>query len=405
MIAQLDQEPILNMCWLSVQCACKHNIAIVHPSKACIRPRHPRGCWVIRRGDPIKSSCPGCDEYITPGSEQPSWKDVKRCHDDPVVEWSELNHSDIISMDRTRHKTCEDDRLDLRRRIRWKVLIAHGKIEGWALSDRGVIFSCAVSSSGNDDDTKQEYHDDEIMEVIDHSEIQKMLLDPMESEEDDDNLIGYKLQRVPATTQLGDISGASSDEDIEMFFQLSKNSDSSSSGSEDSSEAVLGSDDLVLEDTTMFCGPDGGEKNESLVRLDEMFDQVEATPVVPQSLTGDPVKKPLPLYTPMKLELKKEPDTAVSPVTAASEFAPSIPAPAPISTSMPGDPILAQRDKIDQALRRMRRMKAAYFSGPSVSDPPERPLTPIPMRAIEGDPNGRPGGEDLKKDDMFMDVD
>ncbi|KAK6532565.1 hypothetical protein TWF281_006750 [Arthrobotrys megalospora] len=399
------------MCWLSVQCCCKHNIAIPHPAKACIRPRNPRGCWIIRRGDPLKTPCPGCEEYHIPGAEQPSWKDVKRCHDDPVVEWSEINHSDIISMDRARHKSCENDRLDFKRRLRWKAMIADGRIEGWSLTDTGAMVNNVV-----DDDDGEDFREHEVMEPVDQNEIDKMLLDSDEKEEDEEGLIGYKLQRVSAATQLAAIPDGNdaqySEQDFNMIFQVSENSDSS--GSDGSNEAVNGEDDS--ETVTTGYQPDKDGENESLMKLDEMFREVEAAkpfnpssgtfpgdvgiwaPTPSESPTGDPVKKQLFHDIPIKLELKKQPDTAVAPVTATPETSVAS------TTSGAGEPVSRHREKIDKALRQMRRMQAAYFD---IVTPelPERPTTPTPMSVRDGDSDEESESKTSQPDPMIITID
>ncbi|KAK6341426.1 hypothetical protein TWF696_008501 [Orbilia brochopaga] len=136
------QEPRFTsarMCFLSVECSCKHNIAIQNPNKMCIRPRHPKGCWLIRRGDPVNSRCPGCVEYFAPTTEQLTWGEVMSYHLDNGIDWSEATLSNVIIADRNRHNGCEFERLDLRRRIRWKLMVKWDMLPGWKLTDRGAM--------------------------------------------------------------------------------------------------------------------------------------------------------------------------------------------------------------------------------------------------------------------------
>ncbi|KAK6501435.1 hypothetical protein TWF481_009273 [Arthrobotrys musiformis] len=396
------------MCWLSVQCSCKHNIAIPNPTKACIRPRNPRGCWIIRRGEPLGHACPGCEEYHAPGSEQPSWKDVKRCHDDPIVEWSEINHYDIISMDRARHKNCDSDRLDFMKRLRWKAMISRGLIAGWTLTDRGVMVNSGPDES--DDEAREEYREDELMEAIDDDEIQRLLEDPQSNDDgndiDEKALFGYKLERTSSRSQLAggsDINGGFND--IEMLFRVSGASDGSSSSSDDSTEAVVGSDESGVMDT---CDDqDKYGRIEPLVKLDEMFDQVEAAkPFDPlsayfqgeqpfwapgiseYSVGGDPVKQPLFQSTPTSTELDDEQPNAVADPASTN------------GTARGGSP--GHRARIDRALGRMRRMQAAYFEAVNAVGPPQRPSTPTPMDDDEEDPYGRVSSQDI--DDTILNL-
>ncbi|KAK6518135.1 hypothetical protein TWF506_005296 [Arthrobotrys conoides] len=388
------------MCWLSVQCACKHNIAIPHPTKACIRPRNPRGCWIIRRGDPLKSSCPGCEEYYNPGCEQPSWKDVRRCHYDPMVDWAEVNHFDIIAMDRSRHRGCDSERLDFRRRLRWKALVSNGMVTGWTLTDRGAVICQPIEEEtvGNES-MEEDNHGLELMEPIDLGEIRKILVDSKQKkDEEDEEDVGYKLERMSSRPRLvGSFYTNGNPLDFESLFQVSDNSDSDMSDSDNSNEAVNGSDESGNAITGTDSDKEGG--GEPLLKLDEMFDKVEASkpfspssptlnndttiwaPVPPDSPTGDPVKKPLFQTSPIRLEIKKEPDTAVMPVTATSEPSPSI-------TVTSGVIAPAYREGIDQALARLKRMSAAYFEAINAEFPDPTPTTTSEENSNDGPAEG-----------------
>ncbi|KAK6348093.1 hypothetical protein TWF718_005908 [Orbilia javanica] len=385
------------MCWLSVQCLCKHNIAIPHPTKECIRPRNPRGCWIIRRGDPQTNSCLGCEEYHNPGPEQPSWKDVKRCHTDPTVDWSEVNHYDIITMDKARHKSCDTERLEFRRRLRWKAMISNGMVPGCSLNEQGAIINDPVEDD-NDDEVREEYHEHERMEAIDTDEIHKMLLDPKPKEDNDHEEFGYKLERMPSRARLSDNFFTNGNKlDFDSIFQVSDNCDADSSGSDDSIEAVNGSDESINANASYESDKSGEGK--PLLKLEEMFDQIEAskpfnpftsiflddlpdwTPAPPTSPIGDPVKKPFIPSMPIKLEIKSQPD--------AIEASPQVTAESPPPTTTTIEPDgnnPSHRERIDKALSKMRRMQAAYFGASNAVAAPERPSTPTPMSTREESP-------------------
>ncbi|KAF3912761.1 hypothetical protein ABW20_dc0105019 [Dactylellina cionopaga] len=178
------------MCFLSVQCACKHNIAIPHPNKICIRPRHPRGCWLIRRGEPVANRCPACEEYFNPQTEQLLWSEVMNYHVDPGIDWSETTHGNVIAADKARHKCCENERLDFMRRLRWKAMIKKGMLEGWKLTERGAM----VQDLDEDDPIDE----DEVMEAVDKHELQKLVWDEKEVEGAgiEEEPIGYELRRI-----------------------------------------------------------------------------------------------------------------------------------------------------------------------------------------------------------------
>ncbi|EPS38099.1 hypothetical protein H072_8130 [Dactylellina haptotyla CBS 200.50] len=232
------------MCFLSVQCACRHNIAIPNPSKGCIRPRHPRGCWVIRRGEPLKTRCPACEEYFNPIHEQFLWQEVMQYHLDASTDWSELTHSNIVAADRVRHKGCEVERLDFRKRLRWKAMIRGGLLAGWKLTDRSVMVQDVGYS--------RQVEENETMEALDPDEVRKIAFQDntedaqaAESTEDgdDETSIGYELRRVS-----GGRMRAVSEEQPEGLnegevgeggtFQITSSTDTSttSSASEESSD-------------------------------------------------------------------------------------------------------------------------------------------------------------------------
>ncbi|RVD85520.1 uncharacterized protein DFL_003841 [Arthrobotrys flagrans] len=390
------------MCWLSVQCVCKHNIAIPHPTKACIRPRNPRGCWIIRRGEPLTNYCPGCEEYHDPLYEQPAWKDVKRCHGDPVIEWSEINHYDIISLDKARHKNCDSERLEFRKHLHWKAMISKEMIAGWSVTDRGAIVSNTLEEESGDE-SRDEYHEDEVMEAINANEIHKILFDTEDEQEED--FVGYKLERMPSRAQLAESLYRNGNKyDFDSIFQDSETSDGSSSGSDDSNEAVNGSDESANE--TICYDQDEDGENEPLLKLEEMFDQIEASkpfnpsstiittdslvwaPPPPDFPVGDPVKKPLFQNTPLKLVIKAQPDTAM-----ASEPFP------PITAATSEGTATAHNGRINQALTRMRCMQAACFEAINAGEIPERPSTPTPMSTPEGS-----SGEELEEKDPEGDL-
>ncbi|KAF3192680.1 hypothetical protein TWF106_010578 [Orbilia oligospora] len=382
------------MCWLSVQCSCKHNIAIAHPTKSCVRPRNPRGCWIIRRGEPLKKSCPGCEEYLTPGSEQPSWRDVKRCHNDPAMDWAEVNHYDIITMDKNRHRVCDNERLEFRKRLRWKTMIANGMVTGWSLNNRGVaIVDPSPEEIGNEGMDYYQQH--EVIEPFDPADIDNMLLDPGEEKNgNEDGIDGYMLERVSSRPRLArTIYTTGNGQEFESLFSVFDNSEGDiSSNSDNSNEAVMGSDESTNTLTENDSGKEG--EYEPLMKLDEMFDHVEASkpfdlsssllnsdipvwaPATSDSPIGDPIKKPLPKGTPIKLEIKKEPDTAPNPVTAISGLAPLL-----AVTSSEGT-TSNYREGIDQALARLRRlsaarMSAAYTEARNARFPDLAPITPV----------------------------
>ncbi|KAJ6263097.1 hypothetical protein Dda_1656 [Drechslerella dactyloides] len=257
------------MCYLSVQCACRHNIAIQNPNKECIRPRHPKGCWLIRRGEPVSSRCPGCVEYFSPTTEQLTWNEVMAYHLDTSIDWSEATLSNVITADRNRHINCEYERLDFRRRLRWKLMVKWGLLPGWKLAENGAMVpisnEMADDTVGNgadvidinlDDETKQQ-----LAPLFDVAEDGEHSSGEMPEEDVGDLTIGYALKRVSSgrlETVFEDPLEIEGRANVEMeendeaneSFQLTSPTNTSTSSSNGSTSGLiiqdLGIDDLAL---------------------------------------------------------------------------------------------------------------------------------------------------------------
>ncbi|KAF3914568.1 hypothetical protein ABW21_db0202777 [Orbilia brochopaga] len=252
------------MCFLSVECSCKHNIAIQNPNKSCIRPRHPKGCWLIRRGDPVSNKCPGCVEYFAPTTEQLTWSEVMTYHLDTGIDWSEATLSNVIVADRNRHNNCENDRLDFRRRLRWKLMIKWDLLPGWRLTERGVM---VPTEDNTDDQSENNEANMQTVEPTEEEDQQHMMMTwdlqtgqevtSMEPHEGDlgELTIGYALKRVSSgrleTVHDNDsehneehaVFEMDENDEANQSFQLTSSTDTSTS----SSNASVGSGS-VLED-------------------------------------------------------------------------------------------------------------------------------------------------------------
>ncbi|KAK6543657.1 hypothetical protein TWF694_000397 [Orbilia ellipsospora] len=183
-------------------------------------------------------------------------------HLDPSVDWSEVTHSNITSADRSRHNGCQNERLDLLKRLRWKALIRCGLLTGWRLTERNVMIQDLAHARDPSDYYGDDENDDEMMEAVDEKDIQRMVgnnkenddaggcvferievIDGVEVEASD--VIGYELRRSSGSGPLGTIPEEPYDEEDEVevvgsgSFQIASSTDTSttSTTSEASTES------------------------------------------------------------------------------------------------------------------------------------------------------------------------
>ncbi|KAF3929953.1 hypothetical protein AA313_de0205484 [Arthrobotrys entomopaga] len=210
-------------------------------------------------------------------------------HLDPAVDWSEVTHANIISADRNRHNGCNNERLDLKRRLRWKALIRCGLLTGWKLTDRNAMVQDFTVVKDQDDDDDDD--DDEMMEAVDEKEIQKIVGNNKQNDEDGGcvverievidgveveagDLIGYELRRTSGAGVLGTIHEEPSDEEDEAesaanrSFQIASSTDTSTTSeasTELNDDVEMGSVNIgyIPEEASAQLGPgEGSEKKE-----------------------------------------------------------------------------------------------------------------------------------------------
>ncbi|KAF3937674.1 hypothetical protein ABW19_dt0200993 [Dactylella cylindrospora] len=242
------------MCYISVQCNCKHNIAVPKPD--CIRPRHPRGCWIVRRGEPSKDDCPACQEYHNPANEQCTWDEVIRFHQDATYDLSEAAHRNVVAADKSRHEGCEGERLDLRKRLRWKAMAKAGLIRGYRVTDDGIIVQVMEEYEAEGMEEGFGFVDrqaEELKELEPREDVQKVILEDEDEDDKENSELGETEGYIPIGHEV--ILGSGSVKSMEVVI---------SAELQDPGYAYENADDEHFEigSTSTFSDDEGSDSDE-----------------------------------------------------------------------------------------------------------------------------------------------